>query len=298
VKASKKTEPVVDTVTAAISELLPRRLVSLFPPLSSFPPHHLPFPHNLPTPPDNFTLFSFHSYRIQFIRATKASTRFNVESISRSSLDGVPQLPSSDNTMIMMPDNPIFPYEGLAHVLKWNVVSKIGPGLKNLGNSCFVSAILQCLSYNPPLAQLSLKGTHTSICKGQKDSCFYCLFERHVKDVFSKKDGTGDDPIAPTAFVSRLRLISKSFKLGKQEDVHEFLREFIEKLQVASLKVGNHIEKHVGMLAQTTLPYQIFGGFLRNKLTCSQCNFSKSIYEPFLDLALVSVNLSIYHALC
>ena len=40
-----------------------------------------------------------------------------------------------------------------------------GCGLVNRGNTCFVNAALQCLTYTPPLVNYLLSGHHSSECK-------------------------------------------------------------------------------------------------------------------------------------
>ena len=49
--------------------------------------------------------------------------------------------------------------------LFWKEISRIGPGLANRGNTCFLNSVLQVLTYTPPLVNYILSGFHQKSCK-------------------------------------------------------------------------------------------------------------------------------------
>ncbi|KAJ2337977.1 hypothetical protein GGF43_006985, partial [Coemansia sp. RSA 2618] len=102
----------------------------------------------------------------------------------------------------------------------WRTVRPVGPGLNNLGNTCFLNSVLQCLTYTPPLAEYMLAREHSDSCRAG-DNCVLCKFEAHVGRALSKRESAS---ISPKAIVGRLKLVAKHMRIGRQEDAHEFLR--------------------------------------------------------------------------
>ena len=104
-----------------------------------------------------------------------------------------------------------------------------GTGLSNLGNSCFMNATLQCLARTPPLMAYMRKRGHSHKCqKKQKPNCFCsaCKLEMLVHQLLS----CAGPSFAPRAFAESLPIVARGFRLGRQEDAHEYLRCLLEHL--------------------------------------------------------------------
>lgn len=164
--------------------------------------------------------------------------------------------------------------------LSWQRPRPIGPGLHNMGNTCFLNSVLQCLTYTAPLNNFLLSNQHKDSCKST-NCCMMCQLESHV----SRCSMHGkNQPIAPKAIVGRLKTIGKQFRLGRQEDSHEFTRHLIDALQKSCLtgldsKLDNRIK-------ETTAIHQIFGGYFQSQVKCMKCGHESNTFETYLDVSL------------
>ena len=67
------------------------------------------------------------------------------------------------NSSIPKPSVILYPEENVE--IKWKAIQRIGPGLANLGNTCFLNSVLQVLAYTPPLFNYIMSEHHKKKCK-------------------------------------------------------------------------------------------------------------------------------------
>lgn len=166
-------------------------------------------------------------------------------------------------------------------------------GLKNLGNSCYLNSVLQCLTYTPPLANFCLKFKHTSLCdlaaseRDRKSDCPFCILERRIVRSLCS-DLTLD---APSKLTNCLRLFADHFRLGRQEDAHEFLRYVIDACHNTCLrlkKLHQHRRKPVATegFEGNSVVKDIFGGALQSQVKCLLCGKESNKVDEIMDISL------------
>uniref|UniRef100_A0A3B1JHE4 ubiquitinyl hydrolase 1 n=1 Tax=Astyanax mexicanus TaxID=7994 RepID=A0A3B1JHE4_ASTMX len=187
------------------------------------------------------------------------------EGLSGGQGDGIPA-----------PQKLLFPGNKLS--MKWERVYRVGAGLHNLGNTCFLNSTVQCLTYTPPLANYLLSKEHSRACH-QSGFCMICIMQNHIIQAFAN---TGN-AIKPVSFIRDLKKIARHFRFGSQEDAHEFLRYTIDAMQKACLNGYPKLDRQT---QATTLVHQIFGGYLRSRVKCSICKSVSDTYDPYLDIAV------------
>lgn len=125
----------------------------------------------------------------------------------------------------------LFPRNHLLRLLAWKGINNIGSGLSNLGNTCFMNASLQCLTYLPVMVNLSQERVHSKSCTAT-EFCAFCSMEQHVRRCLTSHGKV----VAPNKFASNLKRINRRLRLGRQEDAHEFLQNLKDRMLKASLR--------------------------------------------------------------
>lgn len=188
------------------------------------------------------------------------------------------------------------------------VVTKTTPagnglvGLKNLGNTCFMNSILQCLSHTCPVRDFFLSREYKGmLCSSSKmQGRLAEEFASLIADMWSGRH----DTVSPNKFKSAVAKSAPRFVGYSQQDSQEFLRFFMEGLHEdlnMGIKGKRRMEEPPKGLTDSQLAdhrwngyvaydnssiVDIFVGLLKSTLTCSVCDHKSVTFDPFWDLSL------------
>uniref|UniRef100_H0YR42 Ubiquitin carboxyl-terminal hydrolase n=1 Tax=Taeniopygia guttata TaxID=59729 RepID=H0YR42_TAEGU len=168
----------------------------------------------------------------------------------------------------------LFPLDKIC--MDWKQKRRPGAGLFNLGSTCYLNVVLQCLTYTPPLANYLLSGQHSHFCH-QQGFCMMCIMEDHVRKVLY----SSATAIRPRAVIRDLKFIGK-FKPDNPGDAYEFLRCTLNAMHRACLSESSDSD----VSSQETIINQIFGSLLRSRVTCQICKTVFDFFKVFLDILL------------
>uniref|UniRef100_A0A182J1S6 Ubiquitin carboxyl-terminal hydrolase n=1 Tax=Anopheles atroparvus TaxID=41427 RepID=A0A182J1S6_ANOAO len=171
-------------------------------------------------------------------------------------------------------------------------------GLWNIGNTCFMNSIIQCLSHTRELTSF-LRAQSSTERGTSKDQRILAEYTKLIKDMWSGVQRSVNPSELKYAFSSKHRMYSGS----AQQDAQEFLRFFLDSLHGAlnmAVKrdplgeldddMNNRVK--ADMLwdwyskAENSMIKDLFVGQLRSTLKCTYCNTESTMFDPFWDLSL------------
>lgn len=156
-------------------------------------------------------------------------------------------------------------------------------GLLNHGVTCYTNAAVQAMVHIPAIQHylfdiLRCKYDETIA----KDSVSYILAETSKKMWMpqdkSKKKKKAPYHINPKKLISRLDDINCMMSEWQQEDSHEYFMSLMSRLQEDSVPKGHKLTE--------SIIYDIFGGLLKQEVTCKSCGSISKTEQPFYDLSL------------
>ncbi|XP_052121996.1 ubiquitin carboxyl-terminal hydrolase 36-like [Frankliniella occidentalis] len=154
--------------------------------------------------------------------------------------------------------------------------------MKNQGNTCYINAALQALFHIPAFVSLVLEDQrHRDNCTLKKNNtCLMCsvaetLIRSHQSSL-----------VVPVRIYNQLPMIHSFLKRGRQEDSHEFLTHYLDKLDEEYLKRFPISQRNSNNSATSPIKL-IFQGHILQEVTCLNCKgVSKSI-QSISDLNVV-----------
>lgn len=175
-------------------------------------------------------------------------------------------------------------------------------GLLNLGNTCFMNSILQCLLHTPALhdfftdkAQVKRDLNVNNKLRGRLTAAFYALVNGYKQSTV----------FAPHEVKHLMGKIAPQFIGYGQHDAAEFLRSLLDGLHNELNRVrvkpnykalGGKLERGVHTVANEWWEYSVardhslvtdtFQGQLMSIITCYHCKEKTPSCDPFLDLSV------------
>ncbi|NXI95817.1 UBP2 hydrolase, partial [Psophia crepitans] len=176
-------------------------------------------------------------------------------------------------------------------------------GLRNLGNTCFMNSILQCLSNTKELRDYCLQNQYLRDLNNNS-RMRTALMSEFAKLIQLLWTSSPNDSVSPSEFKTQIQRYAPRFVGYNQQDAQEFLRFLLDGLHSEVNRVLVRPRANTDTLdhlpddeksRQMWRRYQeredsrigdLFVGQLKSSLTCSECGYCSTAFDPFWDLSL------------
>ncbi|KAL7981585.1 hypothetical protein Chor_005673 [Crotalus horridus] len=176
-------------------------------------------------------------------------------------------------------------------------------GLRNLGNTCFMNSILQCLSNTKELRDYCLQSQYVRDLNNNSRMQMSLMTE-FAKLIQMLWTSSPNESVSPSEFKMQIQRYAPRFVGYNQQDAQEFLRFLLDGLHSEVNRVLVRPKGHSDNLdhlpddekgRQMWMRYlaredsrigDLFVGQLKSSLTCSSCGYCSTAFDPFWDLSL------------
>ncbi|KAI9322226.1 hypothetical protein BX666DRAFT_1892794 [Dichotomocladium elegans] len=183
-------------------------------------------------------------------------------------------------------------------------------GLKNLGNTCFMNSIVQCLSGTIPLARYLISGTYKRDVNKSNPLGTGGVLVQSFADLLRTMWSGSYSFISPVAFREALARFAPQFAGTDQQDSQEFLLFLLDGLhedinlikerpspqpenpeeearferlsdwEASAIAWAKYMERNRSIVVD------LFQGQYRSRLTCLTCKHTSTTYNTFMSLSL------------
>ncbi|KAF9406838.1 ubiquitin-specific protease doa4 [Podila epigama] len=185
-------------------------------------------------------------------------------------------------------------------------------GLTNLGNTCFMNSVIQCLIATPPLSRYFLDGSFKRHINTRNNLGTQGRLAEAFSDLIRSMWSGQSLVVSPTSFRYAIAGFAPQFKGTEQHDSQEFLSFLLDGLH-EDLKMepqpapegenegSEQDEERMEKLPEyeasriawerylrrdNSIVVSLFQGQFKNRLCCSKCGKTSTTYNAFMYLAL------------
>ncbi|XP_008206137.1 ubiquitin carboxyl-terminal hydrolase 2 isoform X2 [Nasonia vitripennis] len=178
-------------------------------------------------------------------------------------------------------------------------------GLRNIGNTCFMNSVIQCLSNTRPLLEYLLNEQYLTDINTTTSSMKGALIKAFSQVIQELWENDGDHVVNTSSLKSQIQRFAPRFMGYSQQDAQEFLRYLLEGLHEDvnrvtvkpqpihtdipdsysdSMKAAESWKRYLRSEDSTIV--DVFVGQLRSSLRCTVCDHVSVTLDPFWDLSL------------
>lgn len=177
-------------------------------------------------------------------------------------------------------------------------------GIVNLGNRCYNSSIVQCLSNTLKLTDVLLDNKESEVFnniknKSKKEWIAANSYVNLIKNIWES-----NQLIKPRSFLDNFGKVYPKFANNNQHDSHEFMMYLLDAIHLGfsyeiKVDIKGTIQTNQDKLMKMSLEnwklnYQknysflvdIFHGLLYNDIQCNNCDNNSIVFEPYTSLSI------------